>query len=83
MYDYRAAKKTSMPGFMADLFSRTYDMQLGEMVRARTRIWELIGTVEALEKETWDREDAVEDLGSSGTTAASGVGVGGGQSAAA
>lgn len=64
VYDYRSARKTSMPGFMVDLFSKTYQMQLEEMIRARTRIWNLIETVEGLEKETWDREDAVEDMGS-------------------
>ncbi|KAM7186530.1 Thioesterase-like superfamily domain containing protein [Naviculisporaceae sp. PSN 640] len=64
VYDYRSAKKTSMPGFMVDLFSKTYQMQLEEMIRARTRIWDLVEAVEALEKETWDRKDAVEDVGS-------------------
>ncbi|KAM7218277.1 hypothetical protein V8F06_006340 [Rhypophila decipiens] len=66
VYDYRSAKKTSMPDFMVDLFARTYKMQQEEIVRARTRIWDLVRTVEALEKETWDCEDAVEDLGSAG-----------------
>ena len=32
--------------------------------RSRDRIGELVREVEALEKETWDRKDAVEDLGS-------------------
>lgn len=66
VYDYKAARKTSMPGFMADLFNKTFDLQEQEMARARTRIWDLINAVEALEKETWNREDAVEDLGSAG-----------------
>ncbi|KAL2255838.1 hypothetical protein VTK26DRAFT_2631 [Humicola hyalothermophila] len=64
VYDYRAAKKTSMPDFMVDLFQKTWQMQEDETVRARTRIWELIESVERLEKETWDRPDAVEDMGS-------------------
>lgn len=64
LYDYRAAQKASMPGFMVELFSETYRMQEEETARARTRIWDLIGAVEALERETWDREGAVEDLGS-------------------
>lgn len=70
VYDYKAAKKTSMPGFMMELFQQTWEMQQAEEVRARTRIWELIGEVEGLEKETWDREDAVEDLGSAGKSSA-------------
>ena len=66
IYDYRAAKKTEMPKFMHDVLSETWRLQQQETERARTRIWELIGTVEALEKDTWNRDDAVEDLGSAG-----------------
>ena len=69
VYDYRAAGKTAMPGFMVDSFRQTYGMQEAETVRARAKIWELIGTVEKLEKETWDRDGAVEDLGSAGQKA--------------
>ncbi|KAK4448158.1 thioesterase-like superfamily-domain-containing protein [Podospora aff. communis PSN243] len=64
VYDYKAARKTSMPDFMAALFAETYRLQEAETLRARTRIWDLISAVEALEKETWDRVDAVEDVGS-------------------
>ncbi|KAK0652863.1 thioesterase-like superfamily-domain-containing protein [Cercophora newfieldiana] len=64
IYDYKAARKTSMPDFMANLFIDTYRQQEAETLRARTRIWDLISAVEALEKDTWDREDAVEDVGS-------------------
>ncbi|KAK4181508.1 thioesterase-like superfamily-domain-containing protein [Triangularia setosa] len=64
VYDYKVARKASMPGFMLQLFHKTWEMQQAEEMRARTRIWELIKAVEGLEKETWDREDAVEDMGS-------------------
>ncbi|KAK3370075.1 thioesterase-like superfamily-domain-containing protein [Podospora didyma] len=64
VYDYKAARKTNMPPFMAELFSETYSLQEQAIVKARTRIWDLINAVEKLEKETWDRADAVEDLGS-------------------
>jgi len=64
VYDYKAAGKTSMPDFMLDLFDETWKLQEAEEIRARTRIWELIDAVERLEKETWNREDAVEDMGS-------------------
>ncbi|KAK0720317.1 thioesterase-like superfamily-domain-containing protein [Lasiosphaeris hirsuta] len=64
VYDYKAARKTSMPGFMLDLFHDTYRLQEEETIKARTRIWELVSMVERLEKETWDRIDAVEDVGS-------------------
>ncbi len=68
VYDYKTARKTSMPPFMQGLFADTYRMQEEQMVKARTRIWGLIAAVERLEKETWDREDAVEDLGSAKKT---------------
>lgn len=63
VYDYKKGQKTSMPGYMRDLFSETYSMQEEQMRKARTRIWGLLEAVERLEKETWDRKDAVEDLG--------------------
>lgn len=62
MYDYKAAGKTSMPGYMVDLFQQTWEMQERVTLGARTRIWGLIEAVERLEKETWDRSDAVEDV---------------------
>ncbi|KAB5576064.1 thioesterase-like superfamily-domain-containing protein [Coniochaeta sp. 2T2.1] len=63
IYDYRKAGKTAMPGYMVDIFAETYKMQEAEMRRARARIWEVVGRVEELERGTWDREGAVEDLG--------------------
>lgn len=63
-YDYRIASKTQMPEFMREVLTDVWRQQQAEMVRARTRIWELAATVERLEKGTWDRADAVEDLGS-------------------
>ena len=69
IYDYKAAGKTSMPPFVQKIFRETYRLQQEETARARTRIWDLIRTVERLEKETWNRDDAVEDMGSaSGST---------------
>ncbi|KAK3350453.1 thioesterase-like superfamily-domain-containing protein [Neurospora tetraspora] len=64
IYDYRKAGKTAMPEFMLNQFEKTWKLQQEETIRARKRIWELIGGVERLERETWDREDAKEDLGS-------------------
>jgi hypothetical protein len=63
VYDYRKAGKTAMPDFMVKLFGETYMLQEQETRRARARIWGLINAVEELEKETWDREGAVEDVG--------------------
>jgi len=63
IYDYRAARKTEMPAFMRDVLEETFVRQQDEVVRARRRIWDLMRGVERLEKETWDRPDAVEDTG--------------------
>ncbi|KAF2968614.1 hypothetical protein GQX73_g4987 [Xylaria multiplex] len=63
IYDYRAAKKAVLPGFMLDALRDTWRRQEERAGWARERIWGLLEEVEALEKETWDREDAVEDLG--------------------
>jgi hypothetical protein len=69
IYDYKSASKTSMPDFMAELFAETYRLQEEEKDRARRRIWDLISSVEDLERQTWNREDAVEDLGSTNASA--------------
>ncbi|KAI0533039.1 thioesterase-like superfamily-domain-containing protein [Xylaria digitata] len=63
IYDYREAKKTVLPGFMLDILRDTWRKQEERTNWAREKIWGLLKEVEALEKETWDREDAVEDLG--------------------
>lgn len=66
VYDYQAAVKSKVPPFMREVLEETYQLQEAEKARARLRIWELIRRVESLEKETWDRPDAVEDVGSPG-----------------
>lgn len=63
IYDYRKAKKTVLPDFMLDVLRDTWQKQEERAAWARERIWGLLKEVESLEKETWDREDAVEDLG--------------------
>jgi hypothetical protein len=71
IYDYKAARKTAMPDFMVRLFGETFRLQEEEMRRARGRIWQLIREVEELERETWNRDDAVEDMGGAGKDEAS------------
>ncbi|KAF3771298.1 hypothetical protein M406DRAFT_336768 [Cryphonectria parasitica EP155] len=66
IYDYEAAGKTAMPTFMRDVLEETFASQEAERARVTRRIWELIGAVERLEKATWDRPDAKEDLGAAG-----------------
>ncbi|KAI0420309.1 thioesterase-like superfamily-domain-containing protein [Xylaria grammica] len=63
IYDYREARKTTLPGFMLDVLQDTWRAQEARADEARERVWGLLREVEGLEKETWDREDAVEDLG--------------------
>lgn len=63
IYDYREAKKTVLPGFMLDVLRETWHQQEERTDWARGRIWGLLNEVERLEKETWDREGAVEDMG--------------------
>ncbi|KAH8652562.1 thioesterase-like superfamily-domain-containing protein [Xylariales sp. PMI_506] len=63
VYDYQSAKKANVPDFVLDVFRDTFRMQEELKERATTRIWQLIREVELLEKETWDREDAIEDMG--------------------
>ncbi|KAH9995940.1 thioesterase-like superfamily-domain-containing protein [Xylariaceae sp. FL0662B] len=66
IYDYRKPGKTVIPPFALDVLRDTWRLQEEEVRSARTRIWGLIREVEGLEKETWDRKDAVEDLGAAG-----------------
>ncbi|KAL1898277.1 hypothetical protein Sste5346_003685 [Sporothrix stenoceras] len=66
-YDYRIASKTQMPEFIHKVLADIWRQQQQEMVLTRTRIWGLVAAVEQLEKQTWDREDAVEDLGATST----------------
>lgn len=63
VYDYAAARKTAVPPFAFAAFRDVWRMQQDETRRARARIRELAGLVEGIEKETWDRSDAVEDMG--------------------
>ncbi len=63
VYDYRAAGKTPMPGFMLDVFAQTWAMQERAKRDARGRIGRLYEVVEGLEGETWNREGAVEEVG--------------------
>ncbi|KAL1884206.1 hypothetical protein VTK73DRAFT_5342 [Phialemonium thermophilum] len=65
VYDYAAGRKAAaLPSFVSDVFRATWAQQQRETSRSRAQIWDLIREVEALEKETWDRQDAVEDMGS-------------------
>lgn len=63
MYDYRKAKKMPLPGFMAAAYEGTWELQEEERRVQQGKVQDILARVTALEKETWDREDAVEDMG--------------------
>ena len=67
VYDYREGKKTPLAPFMADAFKETWRLQEEAKKRNSERVNHLLGRVRSLEKDTWDRADAVEDLGSAKT----------------
>lgn len=63
VYDYKAGRKRAIMPFMMKAFEETWKAQEETKRRVAKRIEELEGTVRQLEEETWDRADAVEDLG--------------------
>lgn len=64
-YDYRVGRKTSaLPPFMVDQFKAIWDLQEEAKRTWQQRIMEIEDQVRTLELESWDREDAVEDMGS-------------------
>lgn len=66
VYDYRTAKKSPLPPFMIDKFRKTFELQEQAKEKNGARVRELLARVRGLEKGSWDRADAVEDLGSAG-----------------
>ncbi|KAM3070636.1 hypothetical protein ACMFMF_008088 [Clarireedia jacksonii] len=63
LYDYKAAKKTDIKPFMVEAFKTAWKEQLESTKRAERKIEWVEERVRDLEKETWDREGAVEDMG--------------------
>lgn len=63
MYDYVAAKKSALPAFMVEKFKETFEMQERVKGECGRRVEGLLGRVRELERGSWDREGAVEDLG--------------------
>ncbi|PSK54059.1 hypothetical protein B9Z65_7865 [Elsinoe australis] len=64
VYDYQKGKKAPLHPFMADAFKETWRLQEQAKTANSNRVHELLQRVRNLEQETWDRPDAVEDLGS-------------------
>ena len=64
VYDYRKGKKVSMPPFMVERFQETFQLQEEAKKKYGGRIIELIERVKQLEKGSWDKVNAEEDMGS-------------------
>ncbi|KAI0157783.1 thioesterase-like superfamily-domain-containing protein [Xylariaceae sp. FL1272] len=66
IYDYQKGVKTTLPTFTLGPLDVTWYNQEEAIIEARRKISMLLEDVRDLERETWDREDAVEDLGGAG-----------------
>ncbi|KAJ5662289.1 uncharacterized protein N7477_009905 [Penicillium maclennaniae] len=65
LYDYRKNQKTSeMPAFIFDQFKEIWELQEKAKQNWQKRILEIENRVRALETDSWDRVNAVEDTGS-------------------
>ena len=65
IYDYQKAQKTPLRGFMVEQFRETFRMQEESKAQNTKRIHELLERVDSLEMASWNRPDAVEDMGTS------------------
>ena len=64
LYDYRKAAKTTLPPFMVNAFRNTFLVQEAAKRQNRGKVRELLDRIDDLEKQTWNRIGAVEDMGS-------------------
>lgn len=64
VYDYRSSKRTTLPPFMLNQFQRTFELQEAARFENESKIHHLLDRVRDIERNTWDRPDAREDLGS-------------------
>ncbi|KAF2200972.1 hypothetical protein GQ43DRAFT_416809 [Delitschia confertaspora ATCC 74209] len=63
VYDYKIGRKAPLKPFMVDQFQKLWEAQEQAKVKYGGRVVELHRKVEKLEKESWNRPDAKEDLG--------------------
>ncbi|GFF22871.1 hypothetical protein IFM58399_00079 [Aspergillus lentulus] len=64
VYDYKQNKKTILPPFVEAQFQTMWDLQERARKHWQQQILDIETQVRKLEVESWDREDAVEDMGS-------------------
>jgi predicted acylesterase/phospholipase RssA len=63
VYDYRVGKKIALRPFMLDAFEEIYRQQAEAKERNTRRVLKILDDVRQLEKDTWDKPDAKEDMG--------------------
>ncbi len=63
VYDYQRGSKSPLQGFMVDIFRETFALQEETKTKNEMKVRDLLQKVERLEKASWDRPDAVEDMG--------------------
>lgn len=64
VYDYQKAQKTTLLPFMLDKFNEVFELQEQAKETNEVKVKGLLERVRQLEKSSWDKVDAVEDLGS-------------------
>lgn len=64
LYDYNVGKKAAMKPFMVEVLRETWRLQEEAKRVNSKRVEGLLGRVRRLEQSSWDRADAVEDMGS-------------------
>jgi len=67
VYDYRIAKKAPLAPFMVEKFLEVWELQEQAKENYGRKVLDISKRVRELEKNSWDRPDAVEDLGSAAT----------------
>lgn len=67
-YDYKEGRKAKLQPWLLDAFAKTWEEQNTAMERALKKIDDIEERVRKLEIDTWDRADAVEDMGTANKT---------------
>ncbi|KAK5087956.1 hypothetical protein LTR05_002172 [Lithohypha guttulata] len=63
VYNYKKGQKSSLPDYMLTQFKQQFEEQEELKKKSGQRVKEILDAVAVLEKETWDRPDAKEDMG--------------------
>lgn len=63
LYDYKKGEKIPLRPFMVDKFRETFELQEKAKEKYGARVLDLHSRVQRLEKSSWDRPDAKEDMG--------------------